>query len=186
MLIVITIMGVIISALAVSFSVIVRTTPTTELRIDDARSVRGLQTYLSHDTTSAPPYRTADPKGWMDTSPGANTCGLPLVAGDYNILELSWREVGFAETLFVAAYRVERTGDDSRIVRVRCEQSGLGWTNRTKQRLTAGLSSTATQYAQLLPDPGTDVESVRFVLTAASGAVVTFETGSRNPVEFYP
>ena len=54
MLIVVTILGVVMTTLAAVFSVIVRTTPSTEARADDARSLQGLVTWLPQDIDAAP------------------------------------------------------------------------------------------------------------------------------------
>ena len=197
LLIVIAVQGIIVTAIAAAFMVFVRTAPGTEVRLDDARSTRGLSTWLSHDTTSAPPFMLPDHRGWMDTNPASNSCG-----GDgSNLLELSWRERGFATTTFYAGYRaVERDGTLT-IVRYSCMSTGGGPTSMGTVNLTAGLDATAWVAADGGParaykyvwawrdviDPAVPcptVESVVFYLRAAGNTTdVEVVTGSRNPTE---
>lgn len=178
-LIVMSILGLIIGSLSAAFVVIVRTSPTTEIRIDDARSTRGLATWLSHDTTSAPPYDTYDDKGWVDTSGGAGECG----GGGSNIVQFSWREEGFATTTFYANYRYVANGAEATVIRFACSVPSASPT--TSVNLTSGLDPIDPPDV-VLNKPGTEVESVDFILHAAGGGDVLVETGSRNPVEFYP
>jgi prepilin-type N-terminal cleavage/methylation domain-containing protein len=176
-LIVMSILGLILGALSAAFVVIVRTTPTAEVRVDDARSTRGLATWLSHDTTSAPPYDTFDAKGWIDTSAGPNDCG----GAGANIVHFTWLEDGFTATTFVANYRYVAINGEGTVVRYSCSTSS----GTTTQTLTAGLDPIDPPDV-VLNKVGSDVVSVDFILHAAGGSDVLVETGSRNPVEFYP
>ncbi len=167
------IIGVVLTALAGAFTVIVRTTPSAEIRVDDARSTRGLATWLAHDTTSTPPFDAPDPKGWIDTSPGRNDCG----GSGSNIVHFSWREAGFSTTTFVANYRYV----DGRVFRYTCSTS-----SGTKLlKLTSGLDPTDPPDV-IFKYSGPKVVAVDLVLHAASGEDVLIESSSRNPVEFYP
>lgn len=177
LLIVTTIIGVIVGSLSAAFLVIVRTSPSSEIRVDDARSTRGLATYLSHDTTSAPPYDYFDPKGWIDTSAGPGNCG----GAGTNIVQFSWLENGFSSRTFYANYRFVTSGSEASVVRYSCSST----TAARAYNLTAGLDPTDPPDV-VLNKVGADVVSVDFVLHASSGADVVVETGSRNPVEFYP
>jgi prepilin-type N-terminal cleavage/methylation domain-containing protein len=182
-LIVISILGTIVSSLAFAFVAIVKTSPNIEVRIDDARSTRGLATWLSHDTTSAPPFLPAQAAGGIDISAGANDCMVP--GGSNNILHLTWRERGFDTKTYVANYRYVVDGGVARIVRYSCSNSGAGYSTPSAINLTSGLSP-ATPPVVTPNFVGTDVASVDLLLTAKSGTKVLIETGSRNPVEFYP
>ena len=181
-LVVISILGTIMSALALAFVAIVKTTPGTETRIDDARSTRGLATWLSHDTTSAPPFLPEQAAGGIDLSSSADDCGVAV--GD-NILHLTWLEDGFATTTYVANYRYVVDGDRARVVRYTCAGNGAVFSVPSSINLTSGLAP-STPPAVTPNYVGTEVVSVDLVLTAASGSTVLIETGSRNPVEFYP
>lgn len=181
-LVVISILGTIMSALAFAFVAIVKTTPGTETRIDDARSTRGLATWLSHDTTSAPPYLPEQAAGGIDLSAAANDCGVAV--GD-NILHLTWLEDGFSAKTYVANYRYVVDGDRARVVRYACAGSGAVFSAPSSINLTAGLALATPP--EITPNyVGTEVVSVDLLLTAANGSTVLIETGSRNPVEFYP
>ncbi len=115
-LIVISIMGIIVPSLAVAFMVIVRTTPETEVRLDDARTTRGLATWLSHDTTSAPRFEPMTDQGGIDMSSTINPCG----GQGNNILHLQWTEDGFSERTYVSSFRfvVVRRGGSDRAIHV--------------------------------------------------------------------
>lgn len=177
LLIVVTIMGVLMSVLSAAFLVIVKSSPSTEVRIDDARSTRGLATWLSHDTTSTPPYQSLNDKGWIDTNPGAGNCGG---SGD-NIVEFSWQEVGFTNETFYANYRYVPDGGDASVVRYSC--SSIRPTSSLN--LTSGLDPADAPEAVPIVSDG-DVIAVNFVLHSSAGEDVIVQTGSRNPVEFYP
>ncbi len=185
-LIVISIMGILVPSLALAFMVIVRTTPGSEVRIDDARSTRGLATWLSHDTTSAPRFEPMTDQGGIDTSPTVNPCNGQ---GD-NILHLQWTEDGFNERTYVSSFRFVVSGGEGRIVRYTCSRTGSGaFSLGQATNLTSGLSPTAVPLITLKPvgrSSGDPVESVDVLLTAVSGQQVLVETGSRNPSEFFP
>ncbi|MFP5488718.1 MAG: type II secretion system protein [Acidimicrobiia bacterium] len=175
-LIVVTVLGLIVTTLAGAFMVIVRTTPSAEIRVDDARSTRGLATWLSHDTTSTPPYDTYHPQGWIDVSPTRNDC----VADGENILHLTWVENSVsAVTTFHVSYRYVVSGGTGSVVRYACSSAG----DSRSLNLTAGL--TVKPNIVLNHNAAGDVDSVDFVLTAPSGAQVVVQTGSRNPMEFF-
>lgn len=187
LLMVVTMIGIIASAIAVSFTVIVRTSPQTEIRIDDARSTRGLATWLSHDTTSAPGFIPEQPQGGIDVTqaatPDNNDCG----GAGSNILHLQWAENGYADRTFVANYRYVDDGVEGRVVRYTCSRVGAGpFTGTSEQKLTSGLASGVSPVATpVMGGPG-EATSIDFGLTALSGETVLVQTGSRNPTEFYP
>jgi prepilin-type N-terminal cleavage/methylation domain-containing protein len=187
LLVVISILGILVVSLSGAILTILATAPSTEIRVDDARSTRGLATWLAQDSTSAPPYRSVNDKGWIDTSPTRNDCGG---SGD-NIVHFSWREVGFATTTFVANYRFVVENGEGRVVRYTCSfvssssASSSSASSTSAVSLTSGLDPLTPPTIGLHPETG-DVVSVDFNLTATSGAVVQIRTSSRNPVEFYP
>jgi hypothetical protein len=186
LLIVISLIAIIVPCLAVAFSVIVRTTPNTQIRIDDARSTRGLATWLSHDTTSAPRFQPLTDQGGIDTSPGVNTCN----GAGVNLLHLQWTEHGFQDRTFVASYRFVPQGAEARVVRYTCSATGSGSFSGTRSiGLTSGLSPSQPPEVVLQPVgrlSGDPVESVDMILTAVSGERVLVQTGSRNPSDFFP
>lgn len=184
-LIVMSVMTIIIGALATVFSVIVRTTPTTEVRVDDARSTRGLQTWLSHDTMSTPPFDSRTDEGWIDLDQfeRCTTSGTKIV-------EFRWQEDSHTKRQFAVSYRFENDGVEGRIVRVTCQRDGEPddgtYTVTSRLNLTAGLDPSLSPSVTLNDDDGDfRIESVTFHLTASGGGVVDIETGSRNPVESF-
>jgi prepilin-type N-terminal cleavage/methylation domain-containing protein len=184
-LIVISVIAIIVPCLVLAFAVIVRTTPDTEVRIDDARSTRGLATWLSHDTTSAPRFQPMNAQGGIDVSPGINTCN-----GDgTNLLHLQWTEDSFEERTFVASYRFVIDGDEGRVVRYTCSRVGSGsYTLEPPVNLTSQLAPSTPPEVILQPEgrsAGDPVLAVDVVLTAISGERVLVETGSRNPSDFF-
>lgn len=186
-LIVMMILGIVVTSIAAAFSVIVRATPATEVRVSDARSTRGLATWLSHDTTSAPRFAPSTAQGGIGVHPSNDDC---LVGGsaNTNVLHLSWNENGFSNRTWVANYRYVVDGDEARIVRYTCSRSGSGpFTGAEALNLTAGLNPSTPPVVVL--NPGSDptlVESIDFLLTATSGETVLVQTGSRNAAEFFP
>lgn len=184
----IVIVGTLMGALALATVTILRTSPDNEARIDDARSTRGLSTQLSHDTTSTPPFLPETTQGGfdIDTSPTAtnNDCG-----GDgTNVVHMQWRELtapGTYET-FVANYRFVVNGDEARIHRVTCSDSGSGFTNVSDLTLTPILDPSYVPTANIDRDPVTnEVTVLRFFLVGTRGEGVTIETSSRNPADSF-
>lgn len=191
------VVAVIAGSITAAFAVIVRVAPTTELRIDDARSTRALATYLSHDTTSAPPYENeidgdgaARSEGGIivDTSlanPNNDDCGVGS-ASNINVLHLQWVESGTNVETFVANYRFVTDGTEGSVYRYTCSRVGAGaFSTPVGQEMTAGLDPSVVPAMNLLIDADGEAYSVEFTLTAPSGETVTIETGSRNPVEYY-
>ncbi|HEY5663021.1 MAG TPA: type II secretion system protein [Ilumatobacter sp.] len=182
LLVVISMLGIVISTLSLAFVAVLATTPDTEARVDDARSTRGLATWLAHDTTSAPPFLPPRDEGGIDLSHDADRCRLDH--GD-NIVQLTWREVGFTTTTWVASYRYVTDGDSARIVRSTCSSRDQWGERAASVELTAGLDPDHPPVVIANYDDG-EVVSVDLLLTSVSGAKALIETGSRNPVEYYP
>lgn len=186
-LMVITVIGIVASAVAVSFTVIVRSTPRTELRIDDARSTRGLATWLAHDTTSAPRFLPEQSQGGIDVTQTATADNNDCGGAGSNIVHLQWTEDGFTERTFVANYRYVDDGNEGRVVRYTCSSVGAGpFTGTTEQKLTSGLASGTSPVATPVMGAPGEATSIDFELTALSGETVLVQTGSRNPTEFFP
>lgn len=184
-LMVMAVMSIIITALAVSFTVIVRVSPDTELRIDDARSTRGLSTWLAHDTTSAPRFQPEQPVGGIDTTASRDSCGGGPGA---NMIHFTWTEDSFLDRVFTSSYRFVVDGDEGRIVRVTCSRTtSSSFGAPSIVNLTSGLDPATPPTVTLNRvdpiDPLSEVESVDFRLTATSGAAVLVQTGSRNPTD---
>lgn len=186
-LIVTVVLGVVTSAIAVSFSVIVRATPQTEVRVDDARSTRGLATWLAHDTTSAPPFIPEQAQGGINVTQSATADNNDCGGSGNNILHLQWLEDGFVNQTFVANYRYVDNGTQGMVVRYTCSRVGAApFAGTAVQNLTSGLAPASSPVAiPVMGAPG-KATSVDFQLTALSGETVFVQTGSRNPTEFFP
>lgn len=183
-LIVVTIMGVISAALAVAFTVVVRTAPPTEARADDARSLLGISTWLPADVSATPHAPETAATNFWDDSPGRTTGCTGGDAG-INLVRLSWREsVSGAPNIFVASYRLLDEGDSSTIVRVSCVNGGTAET----QNLTAGLPPVASNPATVtwktsVIDGVVNIIGVELELTTFDGDTLRVDAASRNPAE---
>lgn len=182
LLIVIVVMGTIMSTLAAALVISLRVAPTTENRLDDARATRALATWLSYDTTSAPPFLPEQAQGGIDLDPAAGDCG----GEGTSLLHLQWTESSFSSRTYVANYRFVVTGDSGEIIRYYCVQTGTDVVTLSARSLTRGLDPLDPPSVTANQDPGPDVSSVSFVLNGKSGEQVLVETASRNPASFFP
>lgn len=175
----VTIIGIVVAAIAIAFSIVVRVTPAAQARTDDARSTRGLATWLSHDAASVPPYDHDTADGWIDTSASAgNECG----GAGSNLARFEVVERGATNRTFVTSYRFVVDGAEGRIVRSSCELPVS--TVRTVTLASELDPSTPPQVT--LDLAGGEVVAVDVVLTVAGGEQVVVTSGSRNPVESFP
>jgi prepilin-type N-terminal cleavage/methylation domain-containing protein len=113
-LIVISMIGVLSAGLAAVFSVVVRTTPDAEQRITDARSLKGLVTWIPQDMDATPP-------GGFDDSNAAWPCSGAAPADSHNVIAMSWSEKGDITTRYHASYRYELSNAEWVIARYACE-----------------------------------------------------------------
>jgi prepilin-type N-terminal cleavage/methylation domain-containing protein len=184
LLIVISLLGVIMATLSTAIVVILRSTPSTGLRIDDARTLRGMSTWLSFDVTSTPPFMPEDSNGGIDTAAGRNDCGAPGT----NILHLSWTEYdGSATRTFASSYRYINEPGNARMMRYTCSRTGTTAPFGAVQgiKLTSGLSEAQSPVA-LFDTAAGRVTVVKLRLSGASGEQVIVDTSSRNPAAFLP
>lgn len=181
--IVLVILGIVMSSLGLALSVALRSNPDTEARLDDSRSTRSLATWLSYDTSSAPPFVGNQAQGGMVTSE-INECNGP----GNNLLELTWVEAAPTAVTFVSGYRfIVRPDGDGEIVRVTCQRIGTGsFGSAATRTLTSNLSPSAAPTATLVVDSVGEVTKVTFELTGNGGESVLVETASRNPADFFP
>ena len=182
----IVIMGVLMAAMSMAISIVLRTTPDTTDRIDDARATRGLSTWLAQDTMSTPPYLPETSQGGMNvvTTPTAdnNDCG----AAGQNIVHFQWRERTTSTTTFVANYRFVVVNGSGYVTRYTCSQEGTAaFESRSATRLTPALDPTTPPKASIAFDATGDVEFISFTLTGKSGETVLIDTSSRNPADFF-
>ena len=186
LLIVISILGVIVSTLSTAIVVIIRNTPSATTRIDDARTLRGISTWMAYDVTSTPPFDlsvTANSNGGMDPrSTATNVCNAP----GQNVLQLSWIEFTGTTQSYVASYRYVDSSGERRLMRTTCWRTGSGaYGNARTINLTAGLSATVP-VASFDTNGAGRITVVKIRLFGASGEQVVVDTSSRNPAEFLP
>jgi prepilin-type N-terminal cleavage/methylation domain-containing protein len=187
-LIVVTLMGVLSVVLSAAVIVVLRTNPSNAERVDDARVLQGITTWLPQDIDSTP---TA---GFVTDPMKAADC-----AGSHagtNLLHLTWTEtVGASTRTWVANYRHVPNGSIAQIQRITCHGTGTppygsdvavnsasgdvaplptGWTQGTAP---ARVTVTTT---------GGEVTRVEFEVTAVSGKVVRIEAAPKNPAATLP
>ncbi len=194
-LIVITMIGFLSATLAAVFSVIVRTTPDADARVTDARSLKGLVTWIPQDMDAAPPTG-------FDDGPSLWSCAGAAPTDSYNVVAMSWVEVGDVTTGFHASYRYElRNGSEWVIARYSCQDGGpAGRVNMTSE-LPAWSSSSPPAWvemcsapidattgdcppASVVTDPTTQpVVSMKVTLTLLDGRLYTIDAAAKNPDE---
>lgn len=113
-IIVVAMLGLVMSALAAAFVVVLRVSPASEARADDARALLGLTNWIAQDVASA------EEDGFV-FGPHASSCtsGVPAATG---LLELRWSE---DTTDFFVGYRYVAEGPGTgAIVRFSCKDGG--------------------------------------------------------------
>ena len=187
LLIVVALMGLITATLSTAIIVILKATPSTGLRIDDARTLRGMSTWLAQDVTSTPPFAPEDSLGGMidHTDPARNDCSAPGI----NVLNLNWTENnGTTVKRYAASYRYIQDASGAKMTRYICFKTGTGPYGTVRStNLTSGLSTSQSPTAEFDRDPVTSrVTVVKIRLFGASGEQVVVDTSSRNPAAYLP
>jgi prepilin-type N-terminal cleavage/methylation domain-containing protein len=197
-LIVVSMIAIVTTALAAVVTVVLRTAPPAEARAEDARSVQGLVTWLPQDIDAAPP-------GGFNRDPAFWPCGGTAPADSHNIISAAWTESTGIVQRFAATYRYEQAGDEWRIVRYECEDGGTGtmgsavrnnltsqlpewsttsppaWVTMCKSPVTAGATCPA---ADVIPDTDlapAEVHSLKLFVTRIDGVVATIDAAPKNP-----
>jgi prepilin-type N-terminal cleavage/methylation domain-containing protein len=160
--IVVFLLGLIMPVLAMAFSVVVRTTATSEDRADDSRSLLNLTTWLSQDVSS-----TSEDGFYIGASAGG--CDPLSIPESKNLLELHWRE---GSQNYVTNYRWVSTGSSKgQIFRYACLQGQTA----NELRMTAELNEVssgdfAPAPVEITPTPATladgspGIKGVEFVV----------------------
>ena len=113
-IIVVAILGLVMSALAAAFVVVLRVSPASQTRADDARALLGLTNWVSQDVASAE-------EDQFIIGPHTSSCssGVPASTG---LLELRWSE---GVTIFSVDYRYVPAGSGSGTIhRYSCKDGG--------------------------------------------------------------
>lgn len=187
-LVVVVLMGLVATALSLAAIVVIRTTPNTEARINDARSLRSLTTWLSNDIISTPPLNAES----TPTQPGFNKDGSAEACGgspasSTNMLQLVWVQSATSTRYYVATYRFVPNGDESYVVRITCNgatMSALGAPGSV--RMTTGLAASQTFPVVTYTMSGATIKMSTLTMTAVSGESLLVEVASRNPAEAFP
>jgi hypothetical protein len=160
LIIVTTLLGLVATVISAALLTILQVSPATQYRIDDARSVRALQTWLVRDVASTPPnvmtsaadlatggYIFSD--GSTAFLSGTDVCG----AGSGNILHMTWND----GVRYNANYRIV----GGRVIRTYCVGGSVS-TLRLAGDVSSAFCSTAgfsTRYSFRNPSTG-DLKSV--------------------------
>ena len=133
-LIVVVLLGLLMPVLAMAFSVVVRTNPTSSDRADDSRSLLNLTNWISQDVSS-----TSEDGFYVGPlESGQVGCVAAWPGSSVNLLELHWRE---GSSHFVTNYRFVSTGPTTgQIFRYACQQGQAA----TELRMTAELNKVPT------------------------------------------
>lgn len=179
-------MGVLAVAIAGVFSVIVRTTPTTEARADDARSLVGISTWLPADVSATPRAPLSDPTDHWDSSADiASGCFGAGTDPGTNLLRLGHREsISGAPQNFVVAYRLvdDDDGEASSIVRVTCVNGVARAINNVSAGLPPSSQNPVTVTWKTANNLGVDyVVGVEMEITTFEGDTLRVDASSRNP-----
>ncbi len=181
-LIVVTVMGVISAAIAAVFSVIVRTTPPTEARADDSRSLLGISTWLPADVAATPRAPLSNPTQHWDTAAG-RTSGCSGTDPGINLLRLHHREnVTGVSVRYYASYRLVDDGGASNIVRVTCVNGGTAEINNVTAGLPLAAATPVVVTWKTETDLGVDyVIGVEMEIRTFDGDTLRVDASSRNP-----
>ena len=191
-LIVVTVMGFLSATLAAVFTVMVRTTPGADERINDARSLKGLVTWLPQDMDATPP-------AGFDNDVNAWPCGGDKPVDSHNVIAMSWREEGDIPSRFDVSYRYELNEGEWIVARYSCQDGDVG----TRVNMTSALApwnpaspparvvmcsspidatTGACPAASRVTDPNTQpVESMKVTLTLIDGRTYSIDAASKNP-----
>ena len=134
-LVVVVTISVIAVAIATVFTVVARSSPSTEARADDARSLLGVTTWLPNDVSATPmvPLAAADP--YWDKEPATPSGCAGTDPSGINLVRLIWSENFGGNTTYRSSFRLVDDGDSSYISRVYCANGGTP----TISKLTSDL-----------------------------------------------
>jgi prepilin-type N-terminal cleavage/methylation domain-containing protein len=190
LIVVMTVMGIAMSVLASATVVVLRTAPAVTGDIDEARSQRGLSTWLAQDAMST---YAVDVTGnvaiaWnppasifgFETHPGNPGLCPGTPAGTINLVEMAWKRGQGASTVYVANYRFDPNASNPRVLRMTCNgPSATSLTLRDSQILTQGLA--ASQPFPNVSDYDTVQNELIVRLLSQDGDTISVEVASRNP-----
>ncbi len=180
--IVVAIMGVLAAAISSAFMVIVRTTPPTEARADDARSLVGISTWLPVDVSAVPRTPLSNATDHWDSSPDRSS-GCSGADPGNNLLWIRHREsISGAPQNFTVSYRLIDDTESSRIVRVACANGATPAINNVSAGLPPSSSDPVTVTWKTATDLSVEyVIGVEMEITTFEGDTLRVDASSRNP-----
>lgn len=196
-IIVVVIIAIISGTLVSVVAVVLRTSPPSEVRADDARSLQGLVTWLPQDVDAAPP-------AGFSTDPAIWPCGGPAPASpNVNILTVQWTEKTDVTRKFAAGYWYEQVGAEWHMARYSCDDGGTGTMGSPeRQNLTSALppwnaftrparvemctapvdtSGNCPSGSEVTGYTSPDVESLKLTVTRIDGVQSTIDAAPKNP-----
>lgn len=188
LIIVVGLMGMIAVVLSAVIVVIIKTSPAASTRIDDARVLQGLVTWLPQDVDSTPTtgFNVA----------AAKVTGCNGASAGTNLLHMTWTEkLGGTTTTYVANYRHETQGGRSRLVRITCSgTTSAPYGNPTRVVVSREIKPLGVGWAAgQLPARVTidldglgDVALVRFEIESLTGKILRVDSAPKNPNETLP
>lgn len=114
-IIVTALLGLVASVIAAAVITVLKVTPEAAFRVDDARSTRGLQTWLVRDVASTPPNMMSltEPEGYVFAGTDPSTVGAVLCGGTpaSMVLHMGWSEETdlYFTTYHIAGDRITRS-----------------------------------------------------------------------------
>lgn len=175
-------LAILAPVIAAAFAVTLRTTPGLSDRIDNARTLQGVVTWLPQDIDSTPPTG-------FDTD-ATTPSGCTLNPGT-NLLRLEWSEnLGGATVRYVSNYRYVTVGANSVIQRVTCNGAGsgplgnaraLGTSSPLKPLPVGWVPGQLPVRVTIVRDAAGDVQLVTFEVETLDGEIVRTDSAPKNP-----
>ncbi len=188
LIIVVALMGMIAVVLSAVIVVIIKTSPAASTRIDDARVLQGLVTWLPQDVDSTPPT------GFNVDAEEVTGCNGSSTGK--NLLHMTWTEkLGATTTTYVANYRHETQSGKSRLVRITCSgTTSAPYGDPTRVVVSSEIKPLGVDWAAgQLPARVTidldglgDVALVRFEIESLTGNILRVDSAPKNPNETLP
>lgn len=186
LLIVTVLLGLVTTVIAAAFITILRVTPSTEFRIDDARTNRNLQGWLIRDVSSTPPepYDPVERVGFIDSS-GAIPAGHECAPAGIHVLFMGWKDTDTGVT-----YRSQYTIQGSAATGYEVTRSICGGTTRTHAVSGDVAPDTCAAEPRSLvtlidsdPDPDIDDATVELCFVSVDPEVGLFQSEGTREVK---
>lgn len=175
LIVVVAVLGLVMTTITMAFVTIVRTSPRSEARTDDSRSLLGMTTFLPEDVNSTPP------DGFIfSQSVSAADAGC-LGPTAENLVQMTWAET---TTMYRSSYRYEQIGDGREIVRYACVE-GSGGVESVRLTATLPDSFAAVSVTPFTDSFGRDV-GLELEVTSVDGKLLTVDARSNNPAVVLP